>query len=56
MNMVEKRRNKKEWIWWKDLCAACGAIEEGRWFNNAVRWKLRSDKKKVLGRWLGQRR
>ena len=40
--MDEERRNQKDSIWWKDLCAVCGAIEEGKWFNNAVRWKLGS--------------
>ena len=43
--MVEERKNQKELIWWKDLCAARGAIEEGKWFNNVVRWKLGSGKK-----------
>ncbi|KAH1259487.1 hypothetical protein GmHk_03G008937 [Glycine max] len=42
--MDEERRNQKDSIWWKDLCAVCGAIEEGKWFNNAVRWKLGSGK------------
>ena len=43
--MDEERRNQKDSIWWKDLCAVCGAIEEGKWFNNVVRWKLGSGKK-----------
>lgn len=43
--MDEERRNQKESIWWKDLCVACGVIEEGKWFNSAVRWKLESGEK-----------